>query len=1427
MFDRWKFIQHLKSPLLLTVGFLTCFFTPFSTKAQTAAGPEVILTPKRSEIVLSGQWKFQPAIGDSAKAPTADWGTIWVPGSWWPERNSFPTTSGKGTTEIWKSLNDSLATAWYEREFEVPASWAGRQIYLSFQRISTDALIYVNGQECNKVLWPFGEADISKAVTPGQKATVRILVSATLTEALDFDFMGVGQNTTVKAKLPSRGLIGDVILGSRPAWPRLESVYAMTSVRKKQLTLQLDFEKVTTPGEVKVIAHLENEKGVEEKKFEGTVTVRAAATQTVEVSWPWPDPRLWDLAQPNLYNLKLEVKGAGVDDSIAQRFGFREFWVEGRGFVLNGVPFRLRPWLMGTQYGAGNTQAQADAEVSRHLARQGNIAEIWPANMNKRGEIYNWHLFFEAADRQGLPLIAAPLARFNEYLYDKSYTVIWDKEGNREKWAALAALDWKRWRNHPSIVMASLWGNAGGHDHDQYPKNIGVRKFVPETDTKWWQVYRAQEEATKLFKQIDPARAVSSHMGWGSDVFSTNFYLNFIPLQEREEWMDWHVKHGDMPFLGVEVGTPLHSSFMRGRNGFGPTNTSEPLMTEFSAIYFGNKAYETEPAGYRRQVRSKYESGGKWQGWQSDQELETAAPFQAVQELFSRNTWRAWRTAGLEGGNIPWSDGHAWYDNRKEGFREMSEFVPGTLGPQLAKVPERSLQPAITSEYWNIQPGGKALLENNAATLAWITGSAAAWSAKDHHYRSGSIIEKQSVVINDLRAETDYQTSWTISLGGKELAKGEDKGKLKPATNLFAPIKATLPAVTQKTEGEIKLSATIGTIKHEDTFTFTVFPPAPALIAAATQVSIYDPNGKTTTALKALGVTTTPWDGQPAKNLLIIGTDALSSNAKLPGSFEDFVTAGGRLLVMAQQPDWMRSSWGFRVARHVSRRVFTINPSHPVVVGLTDENLRDWNGESALTEAYPMVDLGSPASYGWKWGNRGGVSSGAIEKPHKSGWRPILECEFDLAYSPLMELDRGSGKAILCTLDLEDHAALDPAAELLFRQLLSYAVTAPVLPRAAQVVYVGGEVGKKMLTEMSLDFTSSETLPTSPALIIIGENAAGVDGAVLESAAKQGSQILVLPRTTKVEEGQTHYGAKLKLVKNFFGSRQIPDQLLFAGLSRSDLRWRSDADHRIVMEGAEPLADGLFGVKTVDRGQIVYSQVGPNIHDAAKLEYFRFTRWRQTRALSQVLANLGATFKPDDRFFNPRLLRLSLAGSWKVKFTTTLPNQEWKTPNEDPGISEVAKAAVAETYDDSAWETFNLPGYHPQWEKQDGEGVFRRTVELPENWAGQIVRLHAGRIDNFDTVYVNGTAVGSTDKTTKDAWNLPRQYRVSGDLIKAGKNTIAIRVFDADSGSGIHGRKDEMYLQLLSTAKVPPNYYHADYREDFEFGDDPYRYYRW
>jgi beta-galactosidase len=270
---------------------------------------------------------------------------------------------------------------------------------------------------------------------------------------------------------------------------------------------------------------------------------------------------------------------------------------------------------------------------------------------------------------------------------------------------------------------------------------------------------------------------------------------------------------------------------------------------------------------------------------------------------------------------------------------------------------------------------------------------------------------------------------------------------------------------------------------------------------------------------------------------------------------------------------------------------------------------------------------------GWHWGNRGGVTSAAIEKPHLSGWRPLLECEFDLAYTPLMELDYGQGRLIVCTMDLEDHAGQDPAARRMAGHIVDYALHSPLSPRVSKVGYLGGDTGAAWLDKTGVKYERLAALDKSAGLLLIGSDAA-VDTAALNSYLEQGGRAFFLPRA----QAEGVFGATLKTAEaNFAGSLSVPDWPEARGLSASDLRWRSYADSSpwILSAGADIGANGLIGRKTIGKGVAIFCQVDPDCLHAGEKTYLRFTRWRATRAVAQLLANLGASFPVDSRILHP------------------------------------------------------------------------------------------------------------------------------------------------------------------------------------------------
>jgi sialate O-acetylesterase len=159
--------------------------------------------------------------------------------------------------------------------------------------------------------------------------------------------------------------------------------------------------------------------------------------------------------------------------------------------------------------------------------------------------------------------------------------------------------------------------------------------------------------------------------------------------------------------------------------------------------------------------------------------------------------------------------------------------------------------------------------------------------------------------------------------------------------------------------------------------------------------------------------------------------------------------------------------------------------------------------------------------------------------------------------------------------------------------------------------------------------------------------------------------------------------------------------------------------------------------------------------------------------------------------FVPQLTELKqLAADPALAQRETQAKQEAWYEKVDSG-SKPGAAWIAADLDTGDWKTMTLPA---NWENAgypDFDGIFwfRRAFDLPENWDGGDVELHLGAVDDNDTTWVNGAQVGATM-----GWNLPRVYRVPGNLLKRGANVIAVRVLDTGGNGGLWGGGDAMRL---------------------------------
>jgi len=108
----------------------------------------------------------------------------------------------------------------------------------------------------------------------------------------------------------------------------------------------------------------------------------------------------------------------------------------------------------------------------------------------------------------------------------------------------------------------------------------------------------------------------------------------------------------------------------------------------------------------------------------------------------------------------------------------------------------------------------------------------------------------------------------------------------------------------------------------------------------------------------------------------------------------------------------------------------------------------------------------------------------------------------------------------------------------------------------------------------------------------------------------------------------------------------------------------------------------------------------------------------------------------------------------------------------------------------SDWETMSLPGYWTDTKLGGINGVvwFRKDISVPASMIGKPAVLKLGRIFDVDSVFVNGKFVGTTGSQY-----VPRNYKIPGDLLKAGMNTIVIRdISTIRHGGFVPGKEYEL-----------------------------------
>ncbi|MDB4635123.1 sialate O-acetylesterase [bacterium] len=139
--------------------------------------------------------------------------------------------------------------------------------------------------------------------------------------------------------------------------------------------------------------------------------------------------------------------------------------------------------------------------------------------------------------------------------------------------------------------------------------------------------------------------------------------------------------------------------------------------------------------------------------------------------------------------------------------------------------------------------------------------------------------------------------------------------------------------------------------------------------------------------------------------------------------------------------------------------------------------------------------------------------------------------------------------------------------------------------------------------------------------------------------------------------------------------------------------------------------------------------------------------------------------------------------------------------NEARANDELARKMTSSDLDLRSWNTMEIPN---EWGKEglpDFRGMvwFRKTIDVPESWAGKKLVLHLDRIYEGDVTWFNGNQVGATVIAN---YHNPRVYSIPANLVKAGANTITVRVTDTYLPRGMSGNADVMALCVAGSEET-------------------------
>lgn len=1172
-----------------------------------------------------------------------NWGTAPVPGTWFDR-----VMTNWNSNDPSKDNPTELKYGWYRRTIELPQYWSGRTITLHANRLATNAVVFCNGNRAGSLSYLEDQIDLTKHTQAGKSNTLEILV-----ESMDRWEVLPGFLSRPRATwqlLPSAaGIAGDVFLISQaPAQATVQKPQIITKVQGEK-TLRIIADITGNAQGLNWKANVKHNGNIV-KTFEGKLEANK-----LDATVKWDDPPLWDIDDPNLLTLTIELikDNAVIDQTLPETFGFREFQIRGKYFYLNDIKLNLNPCAIWTR--SGNWDTKAAMKHWLNNAKRAGYNYVYMEDDFRPGSFDASHSFLDICDQIGMLAAITPIS------IGSGTAKLLEVPEKRKLWEDNTEIVVKTFRNHPSLAMWRMNMNLYCYPQDQNPNFLdGKLDFLP--DSKGEILEKAALQTNEFVTKFDPTRPNYNHAsGKIGQVYTLNNYLGFPEHQDIREWLRQWATNADKPLCMVEQATPYPGDFqMRD-----PTSwwQNEPLMTEYGAITLGEQAYELEEHDYVDYIQSC------WAGthWNSSYGYFTFNYPPILDECVVKTytaTFPAWRTWGISGGVNTWEN--AWrrliknYPNSPHRYAPQSPVIPVDWST--------SQKPGRLSTTWRYDSGGggeirsfydrgtpdemdyfqptkrsytfKRLLAKN---FAYIAGPNDLWFTQDHHFYADEAIAKSIILINDLRKPQTFKVNWKASIAGAVIASGNDEATVQPAETHHIQFQFKAPDVVSQTDLEI--TATVITADNEN------IPVAPFKIRVYPKVApqspprqmnncvLLDNTGKTQDAFRKLGFnvqTLNPDQQLPDNITTVFVAELLLDDAIGKKAFTDIakkVNDGLNIVILAQSDKALASTFGFRAFTPGVRFVYPRASTKKIVMaGLDNTDLENWRGQTTLGEIPPppeSLEVSQREKRVWRCSTYGVVASTIIEKPHKIPINNLADTGFDLRYSTCFEIRQNKGSILFCQFDLVDRIGSEPVADTILERLIIQAQTS-TLPRPPLVATHAGSAA------LFKDLPAANEPPSSPDQILVLSRGClpwlAKHKDQLETKMKQPTNCKIFAVGLTLEEAEllaqcSSIPFTVATATNWLNP--FPDDLLarlvFTGLSSADFRWRRKTQTTVITSASARLQRLPSGVAAVSHSFAWFSAL-PEDFDPKTRPDLVFTQVKTERTIRTMLLNLGATF---------------------------------------------------------------------------------------------------------------------------------------------------------------------------------------------------------